>query len=161
MEMLRSAAAALCGTLIVTAIFSMLIPQTGDHRFLKLAVRLFFLLCIAVPLVRNRVDLELDVSRYLSRSQAVETDLQALADSQLLEAFSGNLREQVRQILRRHAVEAEKIETGVHIGPDRSIEITTIKIILEEEASGLGDALAEIQRDLGAAASVVYSRGEK
>ena len=35
-------------------------------------------------LVRNRVDLELDVSRYLSRSQAVETDLQALADSQLL-----------------------------------------------------------------------------
>lgn len=161
MEMLRSAAAALCGTLIVTAIFSMLIPQTGDHRISEAAVRLFFLLCIAVPLVRNRVDLELDVSRYLLPEPGGGD---GFAGPGRLPAAGGVFREPPGTGPADSPAPrggGGKNRDGVHIGPDRSIEITTIKIILEEEASGLGDALAEIQRDLGAAASVVYSRGEK
>ena len=63
MSMIQNVAAALCGALVVTAVFSMLVPSAGINRFVQLAVRLFFLLCIAVPLVRNRVDLDLDASR--------------------------------------------------------------------------------------------------
>lgn len=161
MSMIQNVAAALCGALVVTAVFSMLVPSAGINRFVQLAVRLFFLLCIAVPLVRNRVDLDLDASRYLSAGQSVQTDLNALAEAQLLEAFSENVESQVARILQKHDVAPEKIEIGVHIGEDQSIDITTIKIMLEEESGALGDALSEIQTAVGTPASVVYSRDAK
>ena len=91
----------------------------------------------------------------------MQTDLNALAEAQLLEAFSENVESQVARILQKHDVAPEKIEIGVHIGEDQSIDITTIKIMLEEESGALGDALSEIQTAVGTPASVVYSRDAK
>ncbi len=158
METIRNIAAALCGALVVTAIFAMLTPSAGMNRFVKLAVRLFFLLCIVAPFARGEVNLNLDTSRYFSAGETVKTDLSTLAEKQLLEAFSQNVETGVSGILQKHGITAEKIQIDAHIEEEQRIEFTTIEITLEQESGELGDALSEIRTSYGVEASVLYNR---
>ena len=157
METIRDLAAGICGALLVTAVFAMLTPSAGLDRFVKLAVRLFFLLCLVSPFLWGEIDLELDASRYLSAGQAAREDLSALADQQLLEAFRENIRAGVSKILENHGISAEKIQIGAHIEDGERIEFTTIEITLDQENGNLGDALSEIRTSYGVSASVLYS----
>ena len=50
MEQLKLTAAALCGTMVLSAVILFIAPQK-DGRMLKFAVRVFFLLSIVLPLV--------------------------------------------------------------------------------------------------------------
>lgn len=160
MDTIKTVAAALCGALVAAGVFAVLVPSAGMDRFVKLAVRLFFLLCIAAPLLGNRVELDFNASRWFSAGQATQADLSALAEAQLIETFTANVEDQTARILQRYDIFPEKIEVSVHIGETQSIDITTIEITLEEESGSLGEALAEIERVLGTAAIVCQQDAE-
>lgn len=157
MNTVKEAAGVICGALVTAAIFSMLIPAGQNSRLLKLTSRLFFLLCIAAPFVKKEVRIDTGARESIQSSESIRMDLSKLAEEQLLETFSGNLKDQVRRILEKHGIKAEEIEIGVHIASERRIDITTIRILLPEKPESLGEALTEIQNALGTPAAVIYS----
>ncbi len=53
MEMIRSIGASICITIIVTGIFSILVPGKNMEQTIQLAVGLFFLASIVLPIVNG------------------------------------------------------------------------------------------------------------
>ena len=90
---LKTAAAALCGSLIVTAVFMMLVPSAGQERVLRLAVSLFFLLSLAAPLVKEIPRWQEDASLWESSGEEA-ADFQSLTESRLLQVFEQQLARQ-------------------------------------------------------------------
>ena len=76
MEMIRSIGASICITIIVTGIFSILVPGKNMERTIQLAVGLFFLASIVQPIVNGdwRELLEWD-------SRQIETQIPELEDT--------------------------------------------------------------------------------
>lgn len=156
METIRNTAAAFCGAVAVAAVFSMLIPKAKNDRFVKLILRVFFLLCLAAPLVGEWGERKLSEEPARLVAEGRQADLETLLKRQLEEAFAENLKREAAGILSRHKVIPEKITVGVHTDEELRIEITTVEIRLKEEGGELGEALSEIKSAFGVSASVIY-----
>ena len=149
MEQLKLTAAALCGTMVLSAVILFIAPQK-DGRMLKFAVRVFFLLSIVLPLVG------LD----LSGLTVPETDvsdlgegLEELAQRQLESAVTASLEAEADEILRDYGLISARTEISIHNDPDDGISITDLVIrVSPDEADQAARAAPELNRTFGVAA---------
>ena len=149
MEQLKLTAAALCGTMVLSAVILFIAPQK-DGRMLKFAVRVFFLLSIVLPLVG------LD----LSGLTVPETDvsdlgegLEELAQRQLESAVTASLEAEADEILRDYGLISARTEISIHNNPDDGISITDLVIrVSPDEADQAARAAPELNRTFGVAA---------
>lgn len=133
-----------CVTAVVTAIFSMLLPDSRFDRVLKFAVSLFFLTGLISPFVTGQLEfrvepeaLELpDTQQNLSGQ--VEQQFAALAARQLEAGIDFQLRTQ--------GIEAEKVTVSIHIASGESVSISRIQIQLGPGDSGREAKVQEIVR---------------
>ena len=131
MEMIRSIGASICITIIVTGIFSILVPGKNMERTIQLAVGLFFLASIVQPIVNGdwRELLEWD-------SRQIETqipELEDTVDNRVVTLTEEGLQRQVAALLQGKGISAKQVGATVHIEEDNSITITEILIILPRE----------------------------
>ena len=100
MEQLKLTAAALCGTMVLSAVILFIAPQK-DGRMLKFAVRVFFLLSIVLPLV-GLDPLELTVPE--TDVSDLGEGLEELAQRQLESAVTASLEAEADEILRDYGL---------------------------------------------------------
>lgn len=136
MESIRNTAASLCITLIVSGIFSMLLPGGGWNRYAKFGVRLFLLLCLILPFGKGEFDILSGSEGILYSTEEIGEDWEMLTQKQLLENFSENLEQEAENLLGKSGIETEKIEAEVHIADEQRIDISNIRITLKPGMEG-------------------------
>lgn len=124
MEQLKLTAAALCGTMVLSAVILFIAPQK-DGRMLKFAVRVFFLLSIVLPLV-GLDPLELTVPE--TDVSDLGEGLEELAQRQLESAVTASLEAEADEILRDYGLISARTEISIHNNPDDGISITDLVI---------------------------------
>lgn len=134
MDSIRNIAASLCIALVITCIFTMLLPGKGWNQFARFAVRLFFLLCLVTPFLGGGGKLDFDADQYFSGQEERQKDLAQLTQRQLQESFEENLRRAAWEILTRNGIAPEKIQVETYISPDQHIDIISLNVTLKGEA---------------------------
>ena len=149
MEQLKLTAAALCGTMILSAVILFIAPQK-DGRMLKFAVRVFFLLSIVLPLV-GLDPLELTVPE--TDVSDLGEGLEELAQRQLESAVTASLEAEADEILRDYGLISARTEISIHNDPEDGISITDLVIrVSPDEADQAARAAPELNRTFGVAA---------
>ena len=149
MEQLKLTAAALCGTMVLSAVILFIAPQK-DGRMLKFAVRVFFLLSIVLPLV-GLDPLELTVPE--TDVSDLGEGLEELAQRQLESAVTASLEAEADEILRDYGLISARTEISIHNDPEDGISITDLVIrVSPDEADQAARAAPELNRTFGVAA---------
>ena len=149
MEQLKLTAAALCGTMVLSAVILFIAPQK-DGRMLKFAVRVFFLLSIVLPLV-GLDPLELTVPE--TDVSDLGEGLEELAQRQLESAVTASLEAEADEILRDYGLISARTEISIHNNPDDGISITDLVIrVSPDEAAQAARAAPERSRTFGVTA---------
>ena len=130
MEQLKLTAAALCGTMILSAIILFISPQK-DGKMLKFAVRVFFLLSIVLPLV----GLEPEDFRLPETTDVSDLGegLEDLAQQQLESAVVASLEAEAVEILTNNGLADPQVEISIHNDPEDGIFITDLIIRVQPD----------------------------
>lgn len=149
MEQLKLTAAALCGTMVLSAVILFIAPQK-DSKMLKFAVRVFFLLSVVLPLV------SLDPSGFAIPETDVSglgEDLEETAQRQLESAVTASLEAEADEILREYGLTGTRTEISIHNDPEDGISITDLVIrVSPDEVDLAARAAVELNRAFGVTA---------
>lgn len=149
MEQLKLTAAALCGTMVLSAVILFIAPQK-DSKMLKFAVRVFFLLSVVLPLV------SLDPSGFAIPETDVSglgEDLEETAQRQLESAVTASLEAEADEILREYGLTGARTEISIHNDPEDGISITDLVIrVSPDEVDLAARAAVELNRAFGVTA---------
>ena len=157
---LRNLALSLCGTLIVTGILWMLLPEQSAQKALRMAVSLFFLLSLASPLVGSKAQWQVDWEEWAADGPAV-IDFQELTRPQLLSSFSDRLEREAEALLHKEGIEPLEIHFSIHTQPDGSISITSLEIVLDAgDRDYCASAIASLNESFGVTATVAFTESE-
>ena len=157
MEQLKLTAAALCATMVLSAVILMLTPER-ENGMMRFAVRIFFLLSILLPVITLDAD---DFTLPDTVLEQPEGDLGELAQQQLESAAKQLLCQKAEAILESHGVEDAKAEMEIHIDGEDSISITSLRILIDQQqlASALA-ATASLNESFGVTATLVTTENE-
>lgn len=157
MEQLKLTAAALCGTMVLSAVILFIAPQK-DSKMLKFAVRVFFLLSVVLPLV------SLDPSGFAIPETDVSglgEDLEETAQRQLESAVTASLEAEADEILREYGLTGARTEISIHNDPEDGISITDLVIrVSPDEVDLAARAAVELNRAFGVTARLVTEENQ-
>ena len=132
METIKSWATVICITLILTTIFSMLVPKGSMEKIIQFTISMFFIVSFITPFLTKLPSLSLDVEA-AATPQTRET--QSLEDSmkqKLLELTASNLEVKANGFLEEIWVQAEKIAVLINNETDDRITISKITVWLDK-----------------------------
>lgn len=157
MGQIKDIAAAICGTLIITAIFMMMSPSASGSKTLRFSASLFFLLSLAAPLVGEQAYWRSDPALMAPEQ---DMDFQSLTQRQLLTAFEGRLTAEAKQILADEGITPEEVRFSIHIGEDNRISITSLELLLkEEDRERCSKGIARLNEAFGLTVQLAFSEG--
>lgn len=152
---MREIGYAICATLVVTAVFSMLLPRPDHNKTVQFAVQLFLLLSVVLAVTRQNFDFSFALSEYQAKQQEISGSLSSLAQQQVLKSLETQLCQQADQILKNNGISAREIVFSIHIREDNRIDITSLTLVLgAEDWNHCDDAVAEINRTFALTAIV-------
>jgi hypothetical protein len=154
---LKTAAAAVCGTMLLSAILLFLLPQNGQ-RMMRFAVRIFFLLSLLIPFTGWTQE---DFTLPEETEQSFSEDLGALVQRQLEQAVVGTLQAQAEEILARCGAAETAVEITIHNRGDAGISITSLKVYPpEEELDAVLEAVPELTETFGITVTLERAEGQ-
>lgn len=154
---IKTMTAAICGTMIITGIFMMMVPSAGQSKILRLAVSLFFLLSLAAPLAGSHAQWDIDLENWIEQGESV-TDFRSLTETQLLRDFRRRLEEQALLILQEENIEPLNLEFSIHIDDQSRISITGLELLLDEkDADRSAGAIARLNEAFGLTVTLTLS----
>lgn len=133
MEGIRRIAVSLCLTLLLSGLFSLLIPKGGLEKVMKFALGIFFLSCLVLPFVEGDLDFSFSLSSENS-SFSAETVEEGVEKS-LIGIGEQRVEEEIEGILTEHRISFQKVEVKIHIDGEKNITISEIRITLPESGS--------------------------
>ncbi len=134
MELIRNWATVVCITLVVTILFSMLVPKGSMERVLQFSISLFFIVSFITPFITQFSSFRLDVS---ASAQVEESNLESVSaleesfEQKLLELTKENLEEKGKGFLEEIGVRCQKISVSINKEEDDSITISKITVWLD------------------------------
>ena len=156
-SVVKNAALSICGTMIITGIFMMIVPSASQNRTIRLAVSVFFLLSLAVPFGEKAEWQEPFSFDERSSSFSGMADL----EQSLLNDFSGRLEKQALAILREENIEPLDITFAMHIDEENCISITGLDLLLKEsDAARSAEALRRLNETFGLTVTLTLEREE-
>lgn len=128
MSGIKSVITLMCMVLIITGIFSILVPKSNMDKVIKFVITLFFLSGIVIPIAKGQFDFSFEYSDFkLDKVNASVTDNTKNTITILSEK---KLENTSKQILNKNNIECKKVDMDIHILEDDSIDITKFKIYL-------------------------------
>lgn len=131
MQTIRSIAVSVCVAMAATGILSMLMPGKSMEKTVKIAVGLFFLSSIILPLTTGDFSLELDW--LLEDQQTIDNQLDQTVQQHMEALTTYNLEQTVRELLEKNEISVQKVEVSINIEQTSSITITRLDIVLPEQ----------------------------
>ncbi len=141
--------------MVLTAVVMLLVPQR-DHKMMKFAVRIFFLLSLILPFTGWEAE-EFAVPD--AAEESFSEDLDALVQRQLESTIVSALERQAAEILLRHGAADPEVEIQIHNQADTGISITSLKVLtVPEEMDAALSAVPELTETFGV--TVTLDRAE-
>lgn len=131
MEAIREIAVAMCATMAVTGILSILIPGKSMERTMRLVVGVFFLASIVIPFATQ--EFALSFEDLLPEGALVTAEVEATAQSHMEELTESRLEQEVSLLLSEQGITPEKVDVSIHISEDKRISITNLYIVLQSK----------------------------
>ena len=154
MDTVRMIAMSICVTAVVTAMFSMLVPNTKFDKALKFAISLFFLTGLVSPFLSNRLDFHVDLGE--TEAPAVEQRMAAAAEESFLRLAEGKVAAGIENALAMEGIQTKKVTVSINIGEDGGISINKLTILLRQDAASKVELAGEIaERTAGVPPEVV------
>ena len=143
-ETIRMLGLSLCVTAVITAIFTMLMPDAKLEKTVKFAISLFFLTGLAAPFAAGELDPIFDFSPIQAESQA--SPLEKQAQEQFLSLAERNLEASLEQLLRAEGVRPQKVDVSIHITEDQRVSIKQVRVTLPASEEGNRQKAADLLR---------------
>lgn len=128
MDTIRTLGMSLCLTVVITALFSMLIPDTKLDKVLKFAISLFFLTSLVSPFLSGNLDFHIAVDA--SADPPSNTQL----EESMAEQFSGlaaqRISAAVEGVLETAGIFAQNVRVETTISEDGSISISELTVTI-------------------------------
>ncbi len=134
--------------LIVTGIFSMLVPTDRMEKTMKLTLSVFFLISLVTPFVN--ADFSFDVSDSYKEYAYEDTALSAGFNEKTKNLTEQYIASQLKNLLKDEGYYVNKITVSVNITAQNSIDISEVVITLPETYIQKEDKIkAVIKENLG------------
>ena len=135
--------------MVLSGIILFLAPKK-ENRMLQFAVRIFFLLSVALPLAGARLP---DISIPDTDVSGLGGDLSELAQRQLEAAVVSSLEAEAEEILAGYGLPEAEAEISIHNDPSDGISITGLVIRVPPEGmDAAARAAVELNRTFGVTA---------
>lgn len=135
--------------MLLSGIILFLAPKK-ENRMLQFAVRIFFLLSVALPLAGARLP---DLSIPETEVSDLGEDLSELAQRQLEAAVVSSLEAEAEEILAGYGLPEAEAEISIHNDPSDGISITGLVIRVPPEGmDAAARAAVELNRTFGVTA---------
>lgn len=130
MEAIRSMGVNICITLVITVIFTMLVPSNKLDKILKFSISLFFLASLISPFFNSKLDFHIDMKDVVISSQ--QKNLNQKADEQFFQMATKNLEVSIEKLLIKKGIKINKIKIFVNNSSDNSIFISKVIVSLNK-----------------------------
>ena len=130
----------ICVAAIAAALFRILVPENKFSKQISLLIAGVFLLTGITAL--SGAEINLDISSYEQDADEKINDFSSGVNEQLKNEVCEKMEEKVRNLLAQNEIYPEQIHVIVNISGLYGIEITEIKIVLEE--NGPAEKVSEL-----------------
>lgn len=160
MESIKTVAISICVTLIVTGIFSMLLPSQSMEKVMKFSISLFFLVCIVMPFARGDFHFSMHVLNLSSTENGTEMSKQS--EEYFVVIAQNKINTQVEHLLEKNKIHPQKVQSEIHISEDSSIIIKEVKIYFSDKEKNILTVTDEqvkeiIKNELELQAQIIHS----
>lgn len=130
MEGIKTIGISICVVLVITSIFSMLMPSEKLGKVLKLTLSLFFIASIITPIASGEVKFNLTLPK---ESKAVQYQMDLYANESFVSLAQTNLENSLMRILEQKGLAVQKVKVSINkIGKD-NISISEVLITASSE----------------------------
>lgn len=131
MNGIRMIAESVCITLIITGIFSLLIPSNTLEKVIKFAIGLFFISSLVLPFTKQQLDFSFD---FQQEQQSMQNQmLEQGVENYFITIAEQKLESQIQTLLESNQIFPESVRFQIHIAEDNSIDINEICVTLSEK----------------------------
>lgn len=131
MDTIKMLATTVCITAVITAIFSMLMPEGKLEKVVMFAVSVFFLIGIVTPFTSKEFRIQLKEIKV--DKLEISTKIENSVNKQFLNIAKANLESKLEAYLIENNIKPQKIDIIVNISKDESISIKGIEIKIKKE----------------------------
>ncbi len=157
MEAIKTIGMSICITLVVTSIFSMLVPDTKLDKVLKFSISLFFLTSLISPFFSSNINFKIDVDDLIP--EQTQTRLEEATQNQFLTLAKKNIENSLVRILKNDNIKVEKVEVLVNKTKDSNISITKLMVYIDNETLNSTRMIENIvKKEVGITPSVITLR---
>lgn len=131
MDGVKSVITMICLTLIITGIFSILIPKSSMEKIMKFAISLFFLTGIVIPILRGDFDFSFDIGEI--KAVEYQQTLKQNTKNTITILSEKKIEYQIKSILKANDINYIKVDINIHINDDDSIDISKFIVMLSKD----------------------------
>lgn len=154
MDGIRTIGMSICITLIVTSIFSTLIPETKLDKVLKFAISLFFLTSIISPFFTEKISFNVDFEDIVLEQNALQ--MEQAVEQQFFSLAQKNIASTVERYLKNEEISVRKVEVFVNKTSDNNISISKLMVYIDEnQENQMNKITSLVQREVGVTPNII------
>lgn len=154
MEAIKTIGMSICITIIVTSIFSMLLPNTKLDKVIKFAISLFFLTGIVSPFFSSDLNFNFKVEDIIPEQST--TQLNQTMHNQFLSVAQTNLENAVQRMLKNDGINAIKVEVLINKLDKDNISISKLMVYIENETKTSSKRIEDlVKKEVGLSPTIV------
>ncbi len=161
MNSIRETGYIICVVLVVTGIFSMLLPSGNTVKSVKFAIHLFLIISVVSPVFNVNADFYKMSYRYDITENETYTNLNELYNDGIIKSFKNELIIITEAIFEKYGIIPEKIEILTNVNRNQSIDITKVNITLKASYKNKCDKAYEEIKDLFMVTPTLIFEGEQ
>lgn len=152
---IRTIGMSICITLVVTSLFSMLIPNTKLEKVLKFAISLFFLTGLISPFFSSDLNFHIDMEDLAPQTNS-QSQLKTSAESQFASLAAKNLESSIDRMLKTEGIKTEKIKVLINKNDDDNISINKLMVYIDNENINKATRIESIiKKEVGIVPSII------
>lgn len=155
MESLKLIGTSLCITVLITSIFSMLIPKLKLKSAINTAVSLFFLISLVSPFLS--ADFSFSVPAVFDYQEKAPIAVSEKISEQFLSLAEANLEQSIKSSLKKSGIIPKEIEIKINIAENDCISINKLNVILDKgESKKLEEVISKITEETGVCPKISF-----
>jgi len=154
METIKAIGMSICVTLVVTSIFSMLMPDTKLDKVIKFSISLFFLTSLISPFITSDIKINVDIDDIVLESKS--TNLSQASQTQFFSLAEKNIQSALIRYLQNEDINVRKIEVCINKIDNNNISISKLMVYINREQEETATRIkALVKREVGVTPDVI------
>lgn len=130
---IKSIVTMVCLTLIITGIFSILVPKSSMERVMKFAISLFFLAGVVIPIAKGEFKFSFDTQQI--KATEYQTKIKENTKDTITILSEKKLESKIKSLLQENNINCTKVDINIHINKNDSIDISKFIVTLSKDSN--------------------------